>query len=96
MRSTAPASECTVEDPCVVCGCGMTHQPDHAPWCAQQAQINRNQTTQYRPIIAGDGDPRHGTKNGYDYLSCRCDACTDANAASHRRWYANSRARASA
>lgn len=32
----------SVEQPCIVCGAGMTHQPDHAPWCAQQAAFNRS------------------------------------------------------
>jgi len=29
-------------------------------------------------IQPGDGDPRHGTANGYANLGCRCDACRDA------------------
>lgn len=29
-------------------------------------------------ISEGDGDPRHGTVNGYGNLDCRCPACTDA------------------
>lgn len=29
-------------------------------------------------ITAGDGDPRHGTANGYSNLQCRCRPCTDA------------------
>ena len=28
---------------------------------------------------AGDGDPRHGTVNGYGNQLCRCQACTAAN-----------------
>jgi hypothetical protein len=31
-------------------------------------------------IYPGDGDPRHGTENGYGNLSCRCVACTGAHA----------------
>ncbi len=32
-----------------------------------------------RPTITeGDGDPRHGTDNGYDNLRCRCPACRAA------------------
>lgn len=26
-------------------------------------------------IQPGDGDPRHGTTNGYGWLWCRCDKC---------------------
>jgi len=29
-------------------------------------------------IWPGDGDPRHGTRNGYVNLGCRCDACRAA------------------
>lgn len=29
-------------------------------------------------IHPGDGDPRHGTLNGYCNLMCRCDACRSA------------------
>ena len=29
-------------------------------------------------IQAGDGDPRHGTSNGYNNLRCRCEPCRDA------------------
>lgn len=32
------------------------------------------------PIKAGDGDPRHGTNNGYTNYGCRCDLCRKANA----------------
>ena len=32
-------------------------------------------------IKAGDGDPRHGTSNGYHHHKCRCRPCTDAWAA---------------
>lgn len=31
-------------------------------------------TTRTR-IQLGDGDPRHGTRNGYNNLGCRCDPC---------------------
>ena len=34
-------------------------------------------TTQAR-IYPGDGDPRHGTLNGYNHLTCRCDDCRTA------------------
>jgi hypothetical protein len=33
-----------------------------------------------------DGDPRHGTLNGYFNLRCRCEKCRKANAATRRRW----------
>ena len=26
----------------------------------------------------GDGDPRHGTENGYNNLHCRCPECREA------------------
>jgi hypothetical protein len=31
-------------------------------------------------LVPGDGDPRHGTLNGYGNLKCRCQPCRDANA----------------
>lgn len=44
------------------------------------------------PITDGDGDPRHGTTNGYVSLGCRCDACRAANnkkmAKSRQGWLA--------
>jgi hypothetical protein len=30
-------------------------------------------------IQPGDGDPCHGTNNGYNNLGCRCDACRVAH-----------------
>lgn len=36
-------------------------------------------TAPKRPTIRpGDGDPRHGTLNGYTNLNCRCQPCRDA------------------
>lgn len=32
-------------------------------------------------IFPGDGDPRHGTANGYSNLGCRCAPCTHAHSA---------------
>lgn len=32
-------------------------------------------------ITPGDGDPRHGTSNGYNNLDCRCVECQSAWAA---------------
>lgn len=29
-------------------------------------------------IHPGDGDPRHGTRNGYGNLKCRCEPCRAA------------------
>jgi hypothetical protein len=29
-------------------------------------------------IVSGDGDPRHGTMNGYHNLRCRCEICRAA------------------
>lgn len=34
-----------------------------------------------KPFSAGDGDPRHGTVNGYGNLKCRCPECKAANTA---------------
>lgn len=34
----------------------------------------------------GDGDPRHGTQNGYLNLECRCDACRESNTASQAEY----------
>lgn len=40
-----------------------------------------------RPRIkAGDGDPRHGTVNGYGNLDCRCADCAAAHAANHHAY----------
>jgi hypothetical protein len=37
--------------------------------------------TRNRPRIQpGDGDPRHGTYNGYSNLHCNCEPCRVANA----------------
>jgi hypothetical protein len=33
--------------------------------------------------VEGDGDPRHGTRNGYDNLGCHCPACTEAFRIAH-------------
>jgi hypothetical protein len=33
-------------------------------------------------ILPGDGDPRHGTRNGYVNLGCRCDLCRAASSVS--------------
>ncbi|MBC7630540.1 hypothetical protein [Aeromicrobium sp.] len=30
-----------------------------------------------------EGDPRHGTQNGYGNHKCRCDACREANRIKH-------------
>lgn len=35
-------------------------------------------------ISEGDGDPRHGTMNGYVNLRCRCGECRAANATYYR------------
>lgn len=37
-------------------------------------------------ISPGDGDPRHGSWNGYHNLKCRCEACTAAWADWYLRW----------
>jgi ribosomal protein L37AE/L43A len=37
-------------------------------------------------ITPGDGDPRHGTTNGYGNLGCRCASCREANTAHVREW----------
>ncbi len=34
-------------------------------------------TTRYR-MRPDDGNPRHGTVNGYNNVRCRCDDCRDA------------------
>lgn len=34
-------------------------------------------------ITEGDGDPRHGTSNGYSNLDCRCPLCTEAHRIDH-------------
>lgn len=36
-------------------------------------------------LVPGDGDPRHGTLNGYTNLRCRCKPCRAANTAEHKR-----------
>jgi hypothetical protein len=42
-------------------------------------------TTRAR-ITKGDGDPRHGTHNGYVNLQCRCPDCTEAHRIRHKEW----------
>ena len=37
-------------------------------------------------IYPGDGDPRHGTVNGYQNLRCRCALCGAAWATYYREW----------
>lgn len=37
-------------------------------------------------IYPGDGDPRHGTPNGYRNLGCHCDDCKAANAKEQHRY----------
>lgn len=44
-------------------------------------------------IHPGDGDPRHGTSNGYSNLYCRCQPCRDAHAAYFREYKARLRAK---
>ena len=39
-----------------------------------------------KTITEGDGDPRHGSHNGYINLSCRCQPCRDAWAAYHLQY----------
>lgn len=39
-----------------------------------------------RQLQPGDGDPRHGTINGYVHGKCRCDDCSAANTEHLRRW----------
>lgn len=38
-----------------------------------------------------DGDPRHGTTNGYGNHGCRCDACKEANRINHAEYMATVR-----
>jgi len=38
------------------------------------------------PFISNPDDPRHGTKNGYDNLNCRCDRCREAHRIAHREY----------
>ena len=33
------------------------------------------------------GDPRHGTRNGFDHWGCRCGKCLQAKAATRRCYY---------
>lgn len=40
--------------------------------------------TTRRCIQPGDGDPRHGTANGYANHGCRCEACRVAWRTRHR------------
>lgn len=36
-------------------------------------------------IVEGDGDPRHGTPNGYRNHGCHCDECRAAHSAKHHQ-----------
>jgi hypothetical protein len=38
-----------------------------------------------RFINPGDGDPRHGTENGYSNLRCRCQHCREAWARTYQK-----------
>lgn len=37
-------------------------------------------------IVEGDGDPRHGSTNGYRNHGCRCPECTAAASATQREY----------
>lgn len=37
-------------------------------------------------IRPGDGDPRHGSINGYGNHGCRCPRCTEAHRINHHRY----------
>lgn len=39
-----------------------------------------------------DGDPRHGTYNGYNNFKCKCGPCTEANAKAAADYKARRRA----
>lgn len=39
-----------------------------------------------------EGDPRHGSANGYGNHGCRCDACREANRLNHAAYMARVRA----
>jgi len=40
-------------------------------------------------IKAGDGDPRHGTINGYTNHACRCELCRAAHTEQHFQYMQN-------
>jgi len=48
------------------------------------------------PYTLAYGDPRHGSRNGYVNLACRCRECTDAESAAHRPGRASRAARLAA
>lgn len=51
---------------------------------ATQNGTGRPATRPLDIIRPGDGDPRHGTQNGYINLGCKCDDCKAAHAAYRR------------
>ena len=44
--------------------------------------------SRHRPLVPGDGSPRHGKVTGYSRYGCKCEACREANAAYHRAYRA--------
>ena len=64
----------------------MHHRPER-PGLHMKATRNATGGPSIRPldiIRPGDGDPRHGTQNGYVNLLCKCAACKGAHAAYRR------------
>jgi hypothetical protein len=55
-----------------------------------EALLNKRRNPEHHParrrMVPGDGDPRHGTVNGYDNLKCRCPLCREAWRVGHQEW----------
>ena len=55
-----------------------------ADYCAMTAE-NSSDDLKW-PYRLPQGDPRHGTTNGYGNLGCRCPACRKASSENHRKY----------
>jgi len=54
--------------------------------CRTAANEHNRQARQAKQGLP-DGDPRHGTQNGYSHHSCRCERCLAAGRAYSRAKY---------
>lgn len=53
--------------------------------CAECRAANAQDRRTRRARVLSDGDPRHGTVNGYGNYGCRCELCLKAGAVENRR-----------
>jgi hypothetical protein len=57
--------------------------------CAECREAHRVHVANHRATVKlpPPGHPAHGTRNGFDYYACRCQACGLAHAAALREYY---------